>query len=215
MIENAKKNLLAKLHTLPLDIQADIKTILAALDAADLTNQNDLPCEIWKDVVGYEGFYQVSNLGRVKSFHKNKVKILEPHCDKTSRSYPRVNLCKENCMVKKLVHVLVAEAFIPNPQGKPMVNHKDGNKRNNRVDNLEWVTNSENVRHAFRIGLNRRKKGTDVYNAKFCEDEIKYIRENYIPRDEIFGANAMAKKFGVVKSTILNIIHRKTYPNVI
>ena len=103
--------------------------------------------EIWKDVVGWEGLYQVSNLGRVKSLpwvghHKNDI-IMKMFGNGTG--YLTVMLYKP--AKKKLVHRLVAEAFIPRPDGKAQINHIDGNKTNNRVDNLEWCTQSENMRH--------------------------------------------------------------------
>lgn len=99
--------------------------------------------EIWKDVVGYEGLYKVSNLGRVKSmnYHRSgKEKIL-----KTDKSrYERVPLCKNGKETTETVHKLVAMAFIPNPYNLPQVNHKDENKLNNNVENLEWCTQSYN-----------------------------------------------------------------------
>lgn len=100
--------------------------------------------EIWKDIVGYEGLYSVSNLGRVKSLKRLlndgrlwKERILKPE---TNHGYLRVRLCDNNGKKHKRVHILVAEAFIPNPNDYPYVNHKDENKSNNRVDNLEWCT---------------------------------------------------------------------------
>lgn len=111
--------------------------------------------EIWKDIDGYIGRYQISNLGRVKSilrFSKGiKVKILKYKIDKYG--YLRVTLSKDNQQKIFFVHRLVAKAFIPNPENKPQVNHIDGNKQNNKVNNLEWVTNQENVIHAHITGL--------------------------------------------------------------
>lgn len=122
--------------------------------------------EIWKDVKGYEGIYQVSNKGRIKSlertinygnrlYHKKET-FMKQVLDK--RGYPCVKLNKDNCVKGISFHRIVAQTFIPNPNNKPQVNHKDGNKLNNCVENLEWVTCLENVNHAFEIGLRKRKK---------------------------------------------------------
>ena len=98
--------------------------------------------EIWKDIEGYEGLYQISNKGRVKSLKWGKERILKPGI--TSSGYLKVLLCK-NGMIKHIkIHRLVANAFITNPENKPQVNHKDENKFNNSVNNLEWSTAKEN-----------------------------------------------------------------------
>lgn len=111
--------------------------------------------EIWKDIKGYEGLYQVSNLGRVKSFKTNKrkyeYKYMSLVIDK--KGYLTVSLCGNHKRKTYKVHRLVSQAFIPNQEGKTQVNHIDGNKQNNRVDNLEWCTNGENGIHAYKNGL--------------------------------------------------------------
>jgi len=110
--------------------------------------------EIWKDVAGYEGLYQVSNLGKVKSLnynHTGKPKIMSFKHGTTD--YLFVSLSKHKRVKNKYIHVMVAEAFVPNKNGLPCVNHIDGDKTNNRVENLEWVTYSQNTRHAIKIGL--------------------------------------------------------------
>ena len=115
--------------------------------------------EKWKPIKGYEGLYEISNLGNVKSLGRtdrfNKkwgCRIMKPTY--VGKHYKMVRLCKDGKTKNKKVHRLVAEAFIPNPDGKPQVNHIDGNKDNNIVSNLEWVTNSENQIHARANGLN-------------------------------------------------------------
>ena len=121
--------------------------------------------EIWKDIEGHEGIYQVSNLGRVKSLSREipvanhgawrtrtiPEKILKLHLNENG--YVIIILTKDKVRATKKMHRVVAEAFIPNPENKRCVNHIDGNKENNCVDNLEWVTHKENMEHAVANGL--------------------------------------------------------------
>lgn len=118
--------------------------------------------EIWKDIVGYEGQYQVSNLGNIISL--NYGRSGKPHLMKptiTHDGYYRVHIGGKKHPLMKTVHILVAKAFIPNPDNKPQVNHIDGDKTNNCVTNLEWVTGKENIHHAIVNGL--RKPDNHVY----------------------------------------------------
>ena len=104
--------------------------------------------EIWKDIKGYEGLYQVSNLGRVKSLKFGKEKILRLIIDK--KKYIHVNFWKNKKSKTFLVHRLVAMAFLPNPQNLPVVNHKDENPSNNNVDNLEFCDQKYNCNYGTR-----------------------------------------------------------------
>ena len=126
--------------------------------------------EIWKDVNGYYGLYQISNFGRVRSLPRldnvvysngtiwsRKRKGLILRQQNSNKGYKLVSLYKEGVGCSHFVHRLVAIEFLPNPYDLPQVNHKDGDKNNNAVSNLEWCTCDENIEHAFKIGL--RKSG--------------------------------------------------------
>ena len=105
--------------------------------------------EEWKDIPKYEGIYMISDLGNIKSLYTNK--ILKPSTDKFG--YTRFSATKDKKQKTLRTHRLVAEIFIPNPNNLSQVNHKDGNKLNNTVSNLEWCTDSENKLHAYKMGL--------------------------------------------------------------
>ena len=114
--------------------------------------------ETWKDVVGYEGIYMISNLGRVKSLPRKYNKRVPTERIRKTRmnlGYEVVNLSKQGAVKTVKIHRLVAEAFLDNEGGKPEVNHIDGNKNNNNANNLEWVTSRENAQHASDEGLQR------------------------------------------------------------
>ena len=174
----------------------------------------DLENEIWKDIEGegVDGLYQVSNFGRVKSFHSLPAKLITPYVN--YNGYYVVEMRKDKKKITRLLHRLIAKAFIPNPENKPYINHKDGNKLNYSLENLEWVTSAENTRHARENGLMKIKRGTQCSHAKFTETEIKYIRKNYNPSDKKNNANSLAKKFGVSTTTIYYIVHEKIYKDV-
>lgn len=117
--------------------------------------------EIWKDIVGYDGLYQVSNFGNIKSKERivkngnrvflKKEKILTPFLQKTG--YLTITLLKDNKIKSHYIHRLVAITFIKNNFDLEQVNHKDGNKINNNANNLEWCSRSDNIKHAIKIGL--------------------------------------------------------------
>lgn len=126
--------------------------------------------EVWKDIEGYEGLYQVSNLGRVKSLERVKPNgQCVPEKNKTpclkGNGYLALQLYKDGKPKNYYIHRLVADHFIPNLEGKETVNHINGNKQNNSADNLEWCTYTENNKHAYKTGLNdenhrRNRKGS-------------------------------------------------------
>ena len=144
--------------------------------------------EIWRDIPGFEGLYQASNLGEIKSLEKEvwnahqmiarPEKILKPFSDK--KGYLRVKLYKSGRNYTKKIHRLIAQTFLSNPDNKPEVNHEDGNKSNNKVNNLSWATTEENIRHAYKNGLIKRKKGKDNQLSKrVCQYDLQgnFIKE--------------------------------------
>lgn len=162
--------------------------------------------EIWKDIKDYEGLYQVSNLGNVKSLDRyvnykikdTKRKLLgkSKKLSLNEKGYLKVTLHK-NCKGKtREVQRLVAETFIPNPENKPQVNHIDGNKTNNYVTNLEWVTESENMVHAFNI-LERGLREVKQYDLK----------GNYISTYK--SVKEAGEKNNIARCGISNVLHGK------
>ena len=130
--------------------------------------------EIYKDIEGYEGLYQVSNLGNVKSLHFKNPKNCSEKVLKTTNNkynYPTIGLYKDKKCKRFLVHRLVAKAFIPNPNNYPQINHKDETTDNNCVDNLEWCTQEYNLKYGTRMErvskANTGKKRSEETKAKF------------------------------------------------
>jgi hypothetical protein len=109
--------------------------------------------ENWKAIADSNGIYQISSRGRVKSYKSGDELILKPKLQGLGLKYEFVSLYIDGKIHQVTIHRLVAKAFIANPENKPQVNHKDGNKLNNHIDNLEWVTASENIRHAYENNL--------------------------------------------------------------
>lgn len=155
--------------------------------------------EVWKDIQGYEGLYKISNKGEIKNAKTNN--ILKQYL--SNRGYLRVTLFKKSKPKKFTVHRLVAENFIKNNYiqkeiSELQINHKDGNRSNNNVENLEWCTAQENTYHALKNGLRKMKIPYSEHN-NVCE---KY-RKGKIMKD-------IAKEYNVNTSTIRNIlIHKK------
>jgi DNA-binding transcriptional regulator YiaG len=172
--------------------------------------------EIWIDVSGFEGLYQISNLGRVKSLDRQKnynggLSISKGRFlsfDKSS-DYCRVTLVDKNSNKKRfLVHRLVCENFLFNKKQKRTVNHIDGNKKNNFLNNLEWMSYSENHKHAYKNGL-KNKKGVKHHLSKFSENDIKFIRSK-----TKLSIRQLSELFNVHIETIRSIKNNKTWTHI-
>ena len=183
-------------------------------------NKSDEINEIWKPVKGYEGIYEVSNLGRVKSLprvirYKNgrkrqsKIRILSPG---RFGDYHGVQLCNEEGSKKYYVHRLVCTAFLGNPiGGRVTVNHIDGDKYNNKLSNLEWSSYSENLKHAYRNGLNKNS-GENNHYTKFSDETISQVREKYATGQYL--QSELADLYGISRMQIHRIVkfkNRKIY----
>lgn len=141
--------------------------------------------EVWRPLVGAEGNYEVSSTGKVRNQHG---KLLKPQLD--DRGYERLRLSVANTKFSVRVHVAVAKAFIPNPDAKPQVNHKNGVKTDNTVKNLEWMTNEENSKHARETGLQTYKTGAEARAAK---RKIRITWPNGLV-EEVVGTKALQER---------------------
>jgi hypothetical protein len=130
----------------------------------------------------------------------------------TNKGYKTFRGCINGIRKHITIHRAVAECYIPNPDNLPQVNHIDGNKLNNHVSNLEWTTNQKNRDHAVQNGLHAR--GEQIGTSRFTEEDIKWIRQNYIPNHHQFGMSAMARKLNTYPSTIHKIIHRTRWKHI-
>lgn len=149
--------------------------------------------EEWRHLFGH---YYVSNLGRIKGRHSIR------KTQYGTGGYPIVHIKGKTYSI----HRLVAKAFLPPDSGRPMVNHKDGNKSNNRVDNLEWCTKSENALHAYRLGLMCAPKTKN--NAKISVEQVREIRASNEP------SRVLSVRYGLGVNSIQNIRARRTWGDV-
>jgi hypothetical protein len=174
---------------------------------------------MWRDIRGLEGRYQISDAGEVRSvgFRCRRGLWHEPQLMKQrlwDMGYYGVVLSGEKKKIGKYVHRLMAEAFIPNPENKPFINHKDGKKANNALSNLEWCTHQENVAHAHRIGLippSEIGPGEDSPAAKLNDEKVLEIRRR-LAAGELH--RTLAAEYGVAKGTIGFIARRETWAHI-
>ncbi len=169
--------------------------------------------EVWEDVLGFCGLYKISNYGRLLSYNKNKSgRLMKPGlllCRKANK--PLLHKMSLDSIDKpKTVHRLVAAHFIPNPLNLAEVNHKDGNKHNNHISNLEWVTHKENIQHAVDNGLTN--KGENSFLSKLTEQQVLEIRK--LKENSDISLIKLAKLYKVTPNTIKCIITRKTWTHI-
>lgn len=175
--------------------------------------------ENWKAIPGYEGYYEASDLGRIRSVERivphgrhgtcrQKSKVLKPALD--AHQYPRVALSMGDALRTYTVHRLIALTFLgKRPEGN-QINHKSGVKTDNSVSNLEYCTQSENALHSYRIGLQKPKPGSLNNNAKLTEQDVKEIRDYVrLSRKKYYGRDDLAKKYGVSSAHIKEIVNNR------
>ena len=175
--------------------------------------------EIWRGVEGFEDSYQVSNKSRVRSIDRTiinsigsvynlKGKILNPM--NPENRYPLVCMRGKGIKASKTIHRLVANAFIPNPENKPQINHKNGIKSDNRIENLEWCTASENGLHAYKENLITPLYGSKSPTSILTEENVLSVKRLF-RRNRNFHRGRVALKLGVSNSTITSIIKNKNW----
>lgn len=189
-----------------------------AIKRKEVAKVLDLENEIWKPVFEYEDYYEVSNFGRIKRKEKQiysksrncYIKKKERICEQPIHNYKYVNLIVYGKKTKlATVHRLIAIAFIPNPENKPEVNHIDGNKLNNSLCNLEWVTRSENTLHAYKNNL--IPQGENHYNSKLTKSQVIDIFKRTHKGEK---CHDIAKEFNLNKETVTNIKFQKMWKSV-
>ncbi|HEC64939.1 hypothetical protein LCGC14_1269290 [marine sediment metagenome] len=166
--------------------------------------------EVWKKINGYEDLYMISNLGRIKSFWKDD-KILKGGID--GNGYRNITLRKNGNGKTAAVHRLVATYFVKGFKRGLEVNHKDGDKTNNHVDNLEWCTRRENIKHALKMGLLSDKRGAKNGNSKLSETVVSRIRlmKEIEPK---LTAKRIARMFNVTQVCIYAVLSRRSWRHV-
>lgn len=172
--------------------------------------------EIWKDVKGYEGLYEVSSLGSVRSKErlvkystgviiKHKGRVLK---QENNKGYKRVTLSKNGEVIRFQVHRLVAMHFVDNTERKPHVNHLDGDGANNRVENLEWCTAQENEIHSHKVLGKRALRGEQKSQSKLTETDVIEIRDLY---KHGYFQRELADLYKVGRRHISDIVNKKRW----
>lgn len=166
--------------------------------------------EQWRSVLGYEGLYEVSNLGHVVSVKFNKRKRLNPK--PTSRGYKRITLRKDRKRKGVFVHEMVLEAFVSQRPDGLVANHKNGDKSDNRVQNLEWITQKQNVHHAIRKGNFFTPRGEQCGPSKLTEKQVLKIRSLFATGN--FTKTALAARFDVTDVLVGKIVRHEIWRHI-
>lgn len=170
--------------------------------------------EIWKTIDGFNGKYLISSFGRVMLAKGDEKRIISQQKDK--KGYMRVGLYVNHKTINNKVHRLVAATFIPNPNNYPQVNHKDENKSNNHVENLEWCTCKYNIRYGTGKQRAAEKNSGERNNmAKLKEEDVRRIRSIYIPGDKENGKRKLAEKYHVSYETITKIVTNQHWKHLL
>lgn len=174
----------------------------------------------WMIISDYEGYYQISATGAIRSLDRTvkrgrgglvviKAKDMIIQVDENGYNYVKLNKLGKSKSFK--IHVLVAKAFISNPLNKPFVNHKDGNKNNNNVNNLEWCTQSENEKHAHKTGL-KNHKGENHPNHRLTDEIVIAVRDMF--ENKGISQREIGRKLGLNYKTINKIVHRQRWAHI-
>jgi hypothetical protein len=226
-MENKKEiwpNYLEEIFNSPIPV---LKGPIIGYHSFQLPPTNDNLEEIWLPILGYEGLYEISSLGRVKSLariyistkgHKQSLKEKILNSGDDSYGYRSVSLSKNNSQKTQKIHRLVAQTFIPNLNNYPQVNHINGIKIDNRVENLEWCNNSHNQIHAYKTGLNKgpningNSEGEKNHQSKLTKQQVLEIRGR-----KNFGRGFytdLAKEFKISRANAYKIYKRQMWKHI-
>lgn len=159
-----------------------------------------------KQIINYEGLYEINESGEIFSTPRKGTKGgLMPHI---KGQYPMITLTKKRVLKRFRIHRLVAIHFIPNPNDYLQINHKDGNKYNCHVTNLEWCTNSMNMIHAYATGLKKKMFGVDNPNGKLTNEQVKEIAM-VASSCKNYGRKKLAERFNISESTVKDIVSNR------
>lgn len=177
-------------------------------------NYKPIAGEKWRHAVGFSDKYFVSNMGRIftTSAHgkKNNPTIMKParSFDKRRGTWEYLKTALDGKRV--VVHRVVAKTWVDNPENKPFVNHKNGDKADNRAENLEWCTTSENILHAYRTGLEKKVLGQRHHAAKMTDEQVRQFKWEW-HNDRKMTRKEYAKYFGVSEATIKDIVSGRSW----